>query len=180
MKLFDFMDFNFKKRARSKRLFFNRMQLQELEKQGIPYNRTWKFCEEILSRMRIDDFKLLTPDIAMQHSVLVPFRSLQTYHVVLHQIRLALENEEKLERSWNSFETQTVSVADFMTTEDGFYMTADQMIAFLKTGVTVCELMNQADGEETGVAAYNHRALVHFFVRYKDTLMSLFELQAAL
>lgn len=170
-----------KKTIRLRRLQVTRKSLLEMEEREIPYDRTWKMCELILEHIREQNFHLLSAQTQQSAVVRTPFKSLQTYNDALWGIFTALNNEQKIERSWSSFEALSLSLSEFMVTEDSkFYMSRDSLIVLVSRGRSICQLMSQAEGEDTGVMAHNQRVLIHFFVRYKDTLMDLFDLQFAL
>lgn len=162
---------------------FRQRRLQQFTKlidEGVPLDRTWKLCEEILAQMDVRDYQGLPIVLLQRHLVRTPYRSIQTYQKTLDSIKDALKQEQKLDRGWSSFETQTLTVADFMMTEDGYYMTSDALPKFLVTAKELFEFMDQADGEDLGVVGFNNRALIPLFVRLRDTLMDLYDLQFAL
>ena len=155
-------------------------QLTKLIDDGVPLDRTWKLCEEILSQMNVKDYERLPIVLLQRHLVRTPYRSIETYQKTLESIKDSLKKEQKLDRGWSSFETQTMTIADFMMTEDDYYLTSDALPKFLLTAKELFEFMNQADGEELGVVGFNNRALIPLFVRLRDTLMDLYDLQFAL
>ncbi|MDR3392313.1 MAG: hypothetical protein P4L77_11325 [Sulfuriferula sp.] len=166
---------------RKRRLHAVKRTLTHMDESGVPYDRMWKLCEKILDHVKEKDFKHLSPPELQANLVRTPFKSLQTYNEALRGIQVALENEQKIERSWSSFEALSLSLSEFMVTEDGqFYMNRESLVELVRRGRHICQLINQAEDEEVGVMAHNQRVLIHFFVRYKDTLLDLFDLQFAL
>lgn len=155
-------------------------RLLKLNDQGIPLDRTWKLCEQILNGMNPKDYCLIPVSLLQLHTLRTPYRSIETYQKTVDYIRYTLEEEKKLDRGWTSFEMHVVSAGDFMVGEDGFYLTSNALSKFMVSVKEVIELIEQADGHELGVTGYNHRALIPFFVRLRDTLFDLYDLQFAL
>lgn len=158
-----------------------KQQLTQLVTDGIPLDRTWKLCEEILSKMTIKDYDFVTVHVAQLSLVRTPYRSVDSYLKTIAEITKHLKEESKISRGWSSFETQTVTIADWLMSEDGqFYLPMARVPEFLTKAQELLELMSQADGAELGVVAYNNSALIPFFVRLRDTLIDLYDVQFAL
>jgi hypothetical protein len=156
-----------------------KLQLVRLCEEGVPLDRTWKLCEQIINGMKLDDLALIPIPMIQLYTVRTPYRSIETYQKTVDYIRHALKEENKLDRGWSSFEMQIVTVGDFLISEQGFYLTSNALPKFLLSVKEVLELIEQADGEELGVTGFNHRALIPFFVRLRDTLLDLYDLQFA-
>lgn len=154
-----------------------KQRLIKLNEQGLPLDRTWKLCGEILDGMNPDDYCFIPVSILQLHTLRTPYRSIETYQKTVDQIRYALREEKKLDRNWSSFEMQVISAGDFMIGEEGFYLTSNALPKFLNSIKEMIELMAQADGQDLGVTGYNHRVLIPFFVRLRDTLFDLYDLQ---
>lgn len=155
-------------------------QIVKLIEHGVPLERTWKLCEEIATQMNPRDYTGIPISRLQQNLIRTPYRSITTYHNTILYIKEQLKQEHKLDRGWSAFESQTLTVADFMMTEDGYYVSSDALPQFIVSVKEMLDLMSQADGEELGVAGFNNRALIPLFVRLRDTLMDLFDLQFAL
>jgi|SRR6185503_1496236 len=155
-------------------------RLMKLMEQGVPLDRMWKLCEQIIEGINPDDYCLIPVSLLQMHTLRTPYRSIETYHKTVNYIRYALREEKKLDRGWSSFEMQIISMGDFMIGEERYYLTSGALPKFLISIKEVIELMAQADGQELGVAGYNNRALIPFFVRLRDTLLDLYDLQLTL
>jgi hypothetical protein len=148
--------------------------------QGIPLDRTWKVCEELLLQMDPKKYAAIPVSASQATLVRTPYQSLETYIKTLKSVIFDFKEENKIDRGWSSFETQTLTVSDFLKTEDGYYMTPASLVEFLTEVKELLELISQAEHEELGVTAHNVRVLVPFFVRLRDTLFDLYDLQFAL
>ncbi len=158
----------------------NRASIQQLLRDELPYDRAWKMCELILSRIDSRALAVYSPAVGMTCTLRTPYQTVETYQKTLDIIRLALTNEDRLEPGWRTFEVSTISVSSFLRTETNFYLPVSKLVDFLNTGRAVCELVSYTENQDVGVNAHNVRILTHFFVRFRDTLVDLYDLQLAL
>jgi hypothetical protein len=152
-----------------------------MQDRGIPYDRTWRLCEEIANTIDINRIKReYSVEVGTTHRLRTPYPLVEQYRRTVLQVIHHMENEIKLERGWSAFDMVDTTVSDFMCSEERFYLPIEQLCLFVLDVRKLCQLLSQSEYEETGVLAHNQRVLVHFFVRLKETLTDIFDLQAAL
>lgn len=140
------------------------------------YRDMWRICAMLLSEIK--DQSILNVETYRKHAeaIRVPYFTMDAYITELQHIRNLLVAQERIDHNLNTF-VQTVTLSEFMQTADGRYMTFTDMLLLLKFGREICELMEHLSTEDTGIVGWNNRVLIPFFMRFRDTLMDLYELQ---
>ena len=73
--------------------------------QGVPLDRTWKVCEELLTQMDLKKYASVSVHAAQATLVRTPYQSLETYIKTLKSVIFDFKEENKIDRGWSSFET---------------------------------------------------------------------------
>lgn len=153
----------------------------ELEKRGIPFDRTWRLCEEIANAIPTQLIEReYTISAGQTQRLRTPYPSIEQYRKSISLIIHHMENERKIERGWSTFDMHDSTVADFLCSENRFYLSIKELSLFVNDVKELCQLMSLSEYDNVGVLAYNQRVLVHFFVHLKKTLSDLFDLQSKL
>jgi hypothetical protein len=161
------------------RLKWVRQSITSFE-QTVPYERNWKYCELVANNIDLDKIRHYNPSLTSVTIIRSCFKTLDGYQNFMEEIVKSLTYERKIDWGWGTLFNEDISLNGFLRSEDGYYLSPEAIVVFLKNVKTLCELISQFEDQDTGVNAHNVRTLTHFFTNLRVTLLDLFDLQFAL
>ena len=146
--------------------------------QNISHNNpNRKMLLELILLFNTDIYFKYNPNLSNGIIINSRYPNIETLNNALKEINRLITNGEIISKDIDNVEIINKTIDLFLTTKDGFYCNPiKELIQFKDNVIEICELMEDSDTAEYGLANHNLRMLTKTFITLKEITTKFLEL----